>query len=183
VDHPTEREIFTARIVPHRSLSRRNFRLLVMLFSAASFFTGLPFVILGAWPIAGFMGADVALFYFAFRANYRAARAYEDVSVTPLELVLAKVSARGLRQEWRFNPSWTRLERRDHEDAASKSLPSWARMRRRRSPAISGGLYPRHAAARSFPDLKIKGPPRRGGPSIRSIPIRSEHVQAAQVRL
>src|SRR3954454_22856920 len=52
--HPTEREIFAARIVPYRSLSRRNFRLLVMLFSGASFFTSLPFGILGAWPIAGF---------------------------------------------------------------------------------------------------------------------------------
>jgi uncharacterized membrane protein len=115
---PATREIFNARIVPHRSLSRQNFRLLVMLFSAASFCTSLPFVILGAWPVAGFMGADVALFYLAFRANYRAARAYEDVSVTPIELVLAKVSARGARQEWRFNPSWTRLERREHEEAS-----------------------------------------------------------------
>ena len=95
---PTERQIFLARIVPYRSLSQRNFRLLVMLFTGASLFTSLPFVILGAWPIAGFMGADVAFFYLAFRANYRAARAYEDVSVTPLELVLAKVSPRGARQ-------------------------------------------------------------------------------------
>jgi len=130
VADPTTREIFVARIVPHRSLSRRNFRLLVMLFSAGSFFTSLPFVILGAWPIAGFMGADVALFYFAFRANYPAARAYEDVSVTPLELVLAKVSARGARQEWRFNPSWTRLERREHEEFGLQQLSLVSRGRR-----------------------------------------------------
>ena len=75
---------------------------LVMLFSAASFFTSLPFVILGAWPIAGFMGADVALFYFAFRANYRAARAYD---VEPFRTIFAVERAtrgfvRGERREF-----------------------------------------------------------------------------------
>ena len=141
---PTERQIFSARIVPYRSLSRRNFRLLVMLFSAASFFTGLPFVILGAWPIAGFMGADVAFFYLAFRANYLAARAYEDVSVTPLELVLAKVSPRGARQEWRFNPSWTRLERRDHEEFGLQHL---SLVSRGRSVEVAAFLGPEEKAA------------------------------------
>ena len=141
---PTEREIFAARIVPYRSLSRRNFRLLVMVFSAASFFTSLPFVILGAWPIAGFMGADVALFYLAFRANYRAAQAYEDVSVTPLELVLAKVSARGGRQEWHFNPSWTRLERREHEEFGLQRL---SLVSRGRSVEVAAFLGPDEKAA------------------------------------
>ncbi|GAC1552519.1 MAG: DUF2244 domain-containing protein [Beijerinckiaceae bacterium] len=141
---PTQQEIFNARLVPHRSLSRRHFRLLIMVFSAASFFTSLPFVILGAWPIAGFMGADVALFYFAFRANYRAARAYEDVSITPLELVLAKVSARGARREFRFNPAWTRLERREHEEFGIERL---ALVSRGRSVELAGFLGPDEKAA------------------------------------
>jgi uncharacterized membrane protein len=85
-------------------------------FCGAAFFTSIPFVLLGAWPIVGFMGLDVLAFYWAFRVNFRDARAYEDVSVTPLELTLAKVSPRGERAEWRWNPNWVRLVREEDED-------------------------------------------------------------------
>jgi uncharacterized membrane protein len=85
-----EKPLFSARLTPHRSLSHANFRLLLLIFSGAALVTSLPFIFLGAWPVMGFMGLDVVLFYVAFRANYRDARAYEDVSVTPLELHLAK---------------------------------------------------------------------------------------------
>src|SRR5579863_8234655 len=97
-------------------------RILLMIFSMISFATTLPFVIAGAWPIAGFMGVDVALFYFAFRANFNAAKAYEDVRVTPIELLLAKVSAKGHRAEWRFNPSWVRLDQESHEEYGVQRL-------------------------------------------------------------
>ncbi|MDB5545165.1 MAG: hypothetical protein JWO64_2314 [Hyphomicrobiales bacterium] len=121
-DLASERRIFSARLTPHRSLSRSNFRLLLIVVGAAGLFTALPFVILGAWPVAGFMGLDVALIYFAFRANFRDARAYEDVTLTPLELHLAKVSAKGARADWRFNPSWVRLEREEDEEFGLQRL-------------------------------------------------------------
>ncbi|HWG05761.1 MAG TPA: DUF2244 domain-containing protein [Beijerinckiaceae bacterium] len=103
------------RLRPHRSLSAGNFRLLLVCVACASSFVTLPFFLIGAWPIIGFMGLDVLLFYLAFRANFRAARAYEDVTLTAVELQIAKVSARGTRAEWRFNPAWVRLEREEHE--------------------------------------------------------------------
>lgn len=121
-DDPAERRIFATRLVPHRSLTRRNFHILIMIFAASSFFSTLPFVILGAWPVAGFMGLDVALFYLAFRANFRAARAYEDVNVTALELQIAKVSAKGEKAEWRFHPSWVRLQKDEHEEFGVQRL-------------------------------------------------------------
>jgi len=109
-------QIFAARIRPHRSLSQQNFRLLLIIFCGAAFFTTLPFLILGAWPVVGFMGLDVLLFWWAFRVNFRDARAYEDVSVTALELKLAKVSPGGERAEWCWNPIWVRLVREEDED-------------------------------------------------------------------
>lgn len=121
-EDPSARRILSVRIYPHRSLSKRNFHILLMIFSMVSFATTLPFVIAGAWPIAGFMGVDVALFYFAFRANFNAARAYEDVRVTPIELLLAKVSPKGTRAEWRFNPSWVRLDQVSHEEYGIQRL-------------------------------------------------------------
>ena len=44
------------------------------------------FLLIGAWPVFGFLGLDVLLIYIAFRANFRAARAYEEVTVTATEL-------------------------------------------------------------------------------------------------
>lgn len=125
-----EKELFTERLVPHRSLSQHHARVLIWIFAGACLFTALPFLLLGAWPIAGFMGLDVALLWFAFRASYRSARAYEDVTVTPLELHVAKVSAKGSRADWRFNPSWVRLERQEDEEFGTQSLAVASRGKR-----------------------------------------------------
>jgi uncharacterized membrane protein len=119
---PYHTQIYAARLTPHRSLSKRNFHLLLALFSGAAFLTSLPFLILGAWPVAGFMGLDVLIFWWAFRANFRSARAYEDVVVTPLELAVAQVSAKGTRREWRFNPMWVRLQRKEDEEYGLERL-------------------------------------------------------------
>lgn len=113
---PANAQLFAARITPHRSLSERNFRLLMMVFSIAVCFVSLPFFILGAWPVVGFMGLDILALWIAFRVNFRDARAYEDILLTPLELAVAKVSPRGARREWRFNPIWVRLRREEDED-------------------------------------------------------------------
>ncbi len=126
-DDPYSAQIFAARLTPHRSLSRRNFHVLLAVFSGMAFATTLPFLILGAWPVAGFMGLDVLIFWWAFRANFRSARAYEDVTVTPLELSVAKVSPRGARREWRFNPIWVRLQRKEDEEYGLERLDIVAR--------------------------------------------------------
>ena len=112
---PSQERLFEARIVPHRSLSQRGFRTLMMGFTLVSAASSIPFVLLGAWPVAGFVGLDVAILYWAFRANFASARAYEDILVTPLELLLAKVTPKGIRSEWRFHPAWVRLDRQEHE--------------------------------------------------------------------
>ena len=62
------------------------------------------------------------MFYIAFKANYRAAQAYEDVKVTAFELLVAKVSAKGQRAEWRFNPAFVRLEREEDEEFGTLRL-------------------------------------------------------------
>jgi uncharacterized membrane protein len=117
-----ETEIFSRRLSPHRSLSIGQFRLLLVIFATVCGLTTIPFFLLGAWPVVGFMGLDVAIFYLAFRANFRAARAYEQVSLTPLELQFAQVSPRGRRLEWRFAPQWVRLEREEHEEFGTQRL-------------------------------------------------------------
>ena len=115
-DDPAEATILSVRLRPHRSLKPAQVHILLGAVGAAGVVASLPFVLMGAWPVAGFMGLDVLAVYLAFKASFRSARAYEDVRLTVLELLVAKVSPRGRRAEWRFNPSWIRLERKQHEE-------------------------------------------------------------------
>jgi uncharacterized membrane protein len=113
--HP-EPTLFSAIITPHRSLSGTGFLLVMALVGGLSFFGGLVFFLIGAWPVVGFLGLDVLLVYWAFRANYRAAAAFEEVTVTPSVLRLRRVSHRGKVAEWSMNPLWTRLDHETHEE-------------------------------------------------------------------
>src|SRR3546814_1874361 len=69
--------LFDVELRPHRSLSPRGFLLLMALICAISFTGGLFFYLMGAWPVIGFMGADVLLIYLAFRINYRSGHLVE----------------------------------------------------------------------------------------------------------
>jgi uncharacterized membrane protein len=115
-DPRSEPTIFSAVITPHRSLSNVGFVLVMTLIGCISFTGGMFFFLIGAWPVVGFLGLDVLLVYWAFRANYRAALAFEEISVTGSELKLRRVSHRGKIAEWTFNPLWTQLDREIHED-------------------------------------------------------------------
>jgi uncharacterized membrane protein len=124
---PIEEQIFATRLTPHRSMTPRAFYLFIVGFCVAQLIFALPFLIMGAWPVAGFMGLDALALYVAFRISFRDARAYETLDVTPLELVFAKVGAGGRRREWRFNPSWVRLEQKVHEEFGTLSVSLVAR--------------------------------------------------------
>src|ERR1700686_5280419 len=117
-----EPALFAARLTPHRSLSRAGFVLVMAVLGAVSFAAGIVFLLIGAWPVFGFFGLDVLLVYWAFRANYRAAAAYEEVVVMPSELKVRKVSHRGKVSEWTLNPVWVKLDRETHEEFGIEHL-------------------------------------------------------------
>src|SRR5207244_1694269 len=70
---------FERVLLPHRSLPPHGFRVMMGLLGIISIAVGIGFVSVGAWPICGFFGLDVALLYFAFRLNYRSARQRETL--------------------------------------------------------------------------------------------------------
>ena len=119
---PLDSEIFSAVLTPHRSLGAKGFVIFMLVIGGLSFVSGVAFVLMGAWPVCGFFGLDVLLVYVAFRANFRAARAYEVVTVTASELTVRKVSHRGGVREWTLNPLWVRLERIVHEEFGIERL-------------------------------------------------------------
>jgi uncharacterized membrane protein len=115
-------KLFSARLTPHRSLNRTGFLVLMAFLTAVSFAAGIAFLLMGAWPVFGFFGLDVLLVYWAFRVNYRSARAYEVVTVTPSELTVRKVNHYGRVQQWVLNPIWVRLHRDEHAEYGIERL-------------------------------------------------------------
>ena len=102
--------IFSTVLKPYRSLSPRGFALVMLAFAAGAFTLGLIFWLEGAWPIVGFCGLDILGLQFAFRMNYRAARAAEEISLTRERLLVRRIAPNGRETETGFNPYWARLE-------------------------------------------------------------------------
>lgn len=102
--------LFDAVITPYRSLSPHGFALLMGAIGTLSFISGMIFIALGAWPVFGFLGLDVALVYWAFRLNYRSARAVEHVVLTREQLTIRRFDHRGRGSEVALQPYWLRVE-------------------------------------------------------------------------
>lgn len=101
--------LFDAHLAPHASLPRGGFALLMAVLCVISFAAGVAFVSIGAWPVLGFFGLDVAAVYFAFRISYRRARRYETVRLTAKQLAIERVSPGGQVERFEFQPYWLRV--------------------------------------------------------------------------
>jgi uncharacterized membrane protein len=156
VGEPT---IFSAIITPHRSLTPQGFLVVMLVIGVLSFISGMSFLLRGAWPVFGFCGLDVLLVYWAFRANFRAARAYEEVTVTASELTVRKVSHRGGVREWSLNPLWVRLERIVHAEFGVERLFLVSHGRRL---TIAGFLGPAEKASFALALSNALGEAKRG---------------------
>jgi uncharacterized membrane protein len=115
-------ELFSALLTPHRSLNRTGFLVVMTFVGVVSFAAGLAFLLMGAWPVLGFFGLDLLAIYWAFRVNFRRARASEEILVTPSELRVRRVSHRGQVMEFVFNPLWVQLDRKIHAEFGIEKL-------------------------------------------------------------
>ena len=110
VSEASEPPIFSAVLKPHRSLDRSGFAAVMAVLSAMSLVVGLIFWSIGAWPVPGFLGLDVALVYAAFKLSYRQARATEEIRLTRSALTVRCTDSGGRSAETGLNPYWARLE-------------------------------------------------------------------------
>jgi uncharacterized membrane protein len=123
-------KLFSALLTPHRSLNRTGFLVLMSFLSAVSFAAGIAFWIMGAWPVLGFFGLDLLMIYWAFRINFRRANATEEITVTPSQLRVRRVSHRGHVVEWVLNPLWVRLDQKSDAEFGIERLYLVSRGRR-----------------------------------------------------
>ena len=101
---------FSTLLRPHRSLSADGFKWLIRVVILANLLVGLPMYFLGAWPVAGFCGLDVALLWWLFNRNYFDARRSETLRLTDRELVVERIGPDGEREEHRLEAYWLRID-------------------------------------------------------------------------
>ena len=155
----TEPELFAALLKPHRSLNRTGFVVVMVFLSAVSFATGIAFLLMGAWPVFGFLGLDVLGIYIAFRINFRRAQACEQISVTPSVLRLRRINHRGHVMEWVFNPLWVRLDQEADDEYGVERLYLASRGKR---VAVGSFLSPAEKASFSKALIAALNAARRG---------------------
>ncbi len=101
------RILFEARLTPHRSLPPAAFALLMAAVIAVAFLAGAVSVAFGAWPVTGFCGIELALFYWLFRLNYRsAAGTSEWIRLTRDQLEVVRRERHRQSGHWVLQPYW-----------------------------------------------------------------------------
>lgn len=140
---------FKALLTPHRSLGRKGFSILMGALLFGWLATGAVFLSRGAWPVFGFFGLDVLLVWFAFRMNYRSARASEEISVSRTHLDIRKTAPSGRSQAHSFNPFWSRFSVSRHDEIGITRMSVESRGQ---SVPIGGFLNPddRESFAKAF---------------------------------
>jgi uncharacterized membrane protein len=113
---------FERELLPHRSLPPQGFHLLMGLLALVSLGVGIGFVAIGAWPICGFFGLDVAALYLAFHLSYRSARQREVLRLAGDDFTVERVDIYGKRREWRFQPFWLRVILEERPDESNRLL-------------------------------------------------------------
>jgi uncharacterized membrane protein len=103
-------KIWSVTLTPHRSLSREAFVALMIILVGINLAGGLLFLVAGAWPITGFMGLDVLLVWWAFRANFADGRRAERIVVENDLVTLQRLSPAGNSETLEFNRRWLRVE-------------------------------------------------------------------------
>jgi len=110
---------------PSPPLAPRTLLMIVGVVAAIDIAFAISFVLRGAWPVMPFMGLDVALLAFAFRASRKAARHEEHVHLTPSLLRIAKRPPGGAAREFAFNPYWVRVQL-DEPVGRNNDLTLWS---------------------------------------------------------
>jgi uncharacterized membrane protein len=101
--------LFRAELVPHRSLSRRGLNRLLAALCLLCGVNAAVFVLIGAWPVAGFTGVELLLAALLFRLNARAAKSTEIITLSYGALTVLRVAPDGRKRQASLQPAWLRL--------------------------------------------------------------------------
>jgi len=113
-------EVIIISLWPYRSLSIQGFRIVIGAIALALSIVGIGFMMMGAWPVLGFLGLEIAIVWFAFKLNYRAGRLIETIFISKSGVTIE-------RTDWRGRPARQQI---DSPWVIAKLVPQTARRRR-----------------------------------------------------
>jgi uncharacterized membrane protein len=97
-------------LTPHRSLSRQAFVTLMAILVGLNLTGGIMFIAIGAWPVMGFMGLDVAIAWWAFRRNFADANRSERIVIEGEHVILTRQIKMAKPTVSTFNRRWLRVD-------------------------------------------------------------------------
>lgn len=103
-------ETFRAELAPHNALTPRGFQVLMWLVAGICGICGVVFYLIGAWPVVGFLGLDVLIIYWAFRASFRNNERREIIEVSDHRVTVTRVAPRRQDEVLQFLRSLVRIE-------------------------------------------------------------------------
>jgi uncharacterized membrane protein len=116
------RLLFEAVVRPHRSLSGRQMLMALGVMAVVSLCVTSLMFLLGAWPVIGFNGADLALAALLFWLNVRAARAREVITLSEDALAVTRTDANGRRLAFHLAPYWLNVVLEERAGTVPKML-------------------------------------------------------------
>ncbi|NQW00046.1 MAG: DUF2244 domain-containing protein [Rhodospirillales bacterium] len=110
IDVVKNQERFCLELRPNRSGTLRGIHIIFGFLLFVFVPTGVVFSLLGAWPVSGFMGAELLLLYGALRLNQRASQASERLELTDSLCTVERIDPWGRQRSWQFQPQWLRVD-------------------------------------------------------------------------
>jgi len=95
-------------IEPNQSLSHPAFIAVMLILGLITLGLSIFFLYLGAWPVLGFLGLDLALLFLAFKLNARSLKIVERVCMNDREVMVARESAQ-CKECWIFDSYWLNI--------------------------------------------------------------------------
>jgi uncharacterized membrane protein len=113
-DETDDPVVFEAMVTPYRSLSPGGLRVLIGFVCGVSLCTTTLFWWLGAWPIAGFNGAEILLAVLLLRLHAKSSRRCELLMLSGAALRILRIDSDGRSTELSLRPGWlnVRLQER-----------------------------------------------------------------------
>ena len=105
-----KKETYIIRLWPYRSLSLKGFRIFMAILASLMSIIATGFYLLGAWPVIGFLGAEILIVWFAFKVNYRAGQLVETVEITPHFVQITRTNWRGHDSQQTIESPWVHAE-------------------------------------------------------------------------
>jgi uncharacterized membrane protein len=110
----TEAVPFRAVITPQRSLGPRGLIWVIGILAGLAAVPTALFLALGAWPVAGFMGAEILLAVLLLRLHARTGRATEVLTLDAAGLTICRTDHRGRQMRCHLPPAWLRVDLIEH---------------------------------------------------------------------